>query len=67
MMIAMIPSVPPSDNDPTSPIKIDAGGQLNHKNPKLAPRMAAHTTVSSPAPGTKGINRYSLNCAWPVI
>ena len=64
---AIQPSVPPSASEPTSPIKIVAGWQLNHRNPKLAPMIAEQMMANSPAPETCGINKYSLNVTWPVI
>ena len=39
-MIPTAPNDPPKDNDPVSPIKIFAGGALNHKNPKQDPIIA---------------------------
>src|SRR6185436_11182667 len=42
-----------------------AGWQLNHRNPKPAPIIAAQKTVNSPAPTTCGICKYSAALAWP--
>ena len=39
VMIPTAPSDPPSARDPVSPIKILAGGALNHKKPKQAPMI----------------------------
>ena len=48
----MLPSAPPIDSDPVSPMKTDAGGALNHRNPSPAPTSAPQNTASSPTPGT---------------
>ena len=48
---------PPRASEPTSPMKTVAGYELNHKNPKLAPTIAAQNIASSPAPGTYCMNR----------
>ncbi|MCY1382517.1 hypothetical protein D9M69_705440 [compost metagenome] len=50
-MTAMVPSAPPSASAPTSPMKTCAGYALNHKNASPAPPIAAHSTISSAAPG----------------
>ena len=44
------PNRPPSDNEPVSPIKILAGGALNHKNPKHEPMIAPQKIEISPVP-----------------
>src|SRR6185312_6662969 len=49
---AIAPIMPPSASDPVSPMKIEAGGALNHRNPNPAPITAPHSTASSPVPGT---------------
>ena len=49
---AMAPSAPPSASEPVSPMKIMAGGALNHRKPRPAPISAPQTTASSPVPGT---------------
>ena len=49
---AMAPSRPPSASDPVSPMKIWAGGALNHRKPRPAPINAPQITMSSPASGT---------------
>ena len=38
--MAIVPKSAPRDKEPVSPIKICAGEQLNHKNPKHAPITA---------------------------
>ena len=43
---------PPRDNEPVSPIKIIAGGALNHKKPKPEPNNAAQMITISPTFGT---------------
>ena len=53
--IAIAPKVPPTDNEPVSPMKTIAGGALNHKNPNPEPMRAAHIITNSPVPGTNGI------------
>ena len=47
-----IPRAPPKDNEPVSPMKISAGGALNHKKPNPAPRSAPSKIEISPTPGT---------------
>src|SRR6266852_833583 len=51
MMTAITPSVPPSDNEPTSPMKISAGWALYQRKPNEAPTSAPQNTVSSPTRG----------------
>ena len=62
---ATVPIRPPSASEPVSPMKIAAGGALNHRKPRPAPITAPSTTASSPVPGTKWICRYSANTALP--
>ena len=52
MATATVPSRPPSASEPVSPMKIDAGGALNQRNPRPAPITAPHSTASSPVPAT---------------
>src|SRR5437870_4064548 len=61
----MIPRPPPRASEPVSPINTCAGWQLNHRNPRPAPIMAAQKTVNSPAPTTCGTCRYSATFALP--
>ena len=49
--IAKVPKAAPVDKDPTSPIKISAGEELNHKNPRHAPTAALAKILSSEALG----------------
>ncbi len=63
---AIVPSRPPSASEPVSPMKIAAGGALNHRKPSPAPITAPRMTASSPVPGTKWICRYSANTALPL-
>ena len=49
------PKEPPSANDPVSPIKILAGGALNHKNPKQEPIIDPQNIETSPTPTMYGI------------
>ncbi len=49
MTMAMNARSPPRVRDPVSPIKILAGLQLNHRNPRHAPTMAPATMASSEA------------------
>ena len=42
-----MPSAAPSASDPTSPMKISAGYELNQRNPSDAPTSAPQNTVSS--------------------
>ena len=48
------PNSPPSGSEPVSPMKTDAGWQLNHRKPSKLPIVAAATTSISPAPATCG-------------
>src|SRR5881394_1765250 len=64
---AMMPSTPPNASDPVSPMNICAGWQLNQRNPRPAPIIAAQKTVNSPAPLTNGTCRYSANLKLPAI
>ena len=50
VMIPIAPNEPPKDNEPVSPIKIFAGGALNHKNPKHEPIIAPQKIEISPVP-----------------
>src|SRR4051794_41784541 len=52
---AIAPIIPPSASDPVSPMKIEAGGALNHRNPKPAPITAPHSTPRSPGAGAEGV------------
>ena len=52
VMMLIVPSAAPIDNDPVSPMKTLAGGALNHRKPRLAPTIAAQNTISSSARGT---------------
>ena len=45
------PKAPPIASEPTSPINTSAGGELYHRNPRLAPTIAPQKTVSSAAAG----------------
>src|SRR4029450_8800119 len=63
---AIAPIMPPSASDPVSPMKIEAGGALNHRNPNPAPITAPHSTASSPVPGTKWSCRESENTTLPT-
>jgi len=45
----------PSKREPLSPIKILAGGALNHKNPKQAPIIDPQNIEASPTPTMYGI------------
>src|SRR5690348_14526350 len=63
---ATAPSMPPSASEPVSPMKIEAGGALNQRNPSPAPSTAPHSTASSPVPATYLICRYSENTALPA-
>ena len=49
---AIAPIMPPSASEPVSPMKIEAGGALNHRKPSPAPITAPHSTASSPVPAT---------------
>ena len=50
MIIPTAPKDPPRDNEPVSPIKILAGGALNHKKPKQEPIIAPQKIDTSPVP-----------------
>ena len=60
-----IPITPPRDNEPVSPMKISAGGALNHKKPIDAPMIAPQNTDTSPTPLIYGINKYSAKIMFP--
>ena len=47
----MVPKAAPSESEPVSPIKISAGEELNHKNPRHAPTAALAKILSSEALG----------------
>ena len=47
----MVPKAAPSESEPVSPIKISAGEELNHKNPRHAPTAALAKILSSDALG----------------
>ena len=49
-IIATAAKDPPKDKDPVSPMKILAGGALNHKKPKHAPIIAPQNIAISPVP-----------------
>ena len=50
VIIPTPPKDPPNASDPVSPIKIFAGGALNHKKPKQEPITAPKNTATSPNP-----------------
>ena len=50
VIIPTAPNEPPKDNEPVSPIKILAGGALNHRKPKHEPISAPQNTEISPVP-----------------
>ena len=50
VIIPTAPNDPPKDNEPVSPIKIFAGGALNHKKPKQDPIIAPQKIDISPVP-----------------
>ena len=50
LIIPTAPKEPPKDKDPVSPIKIFAGGALNHKKPKQEPMIAPQKIETSPVP-----------------
>ena len=56
-VLAIAPSMPPSASEPVSPMKIAAGGALNHRKPRPAPISAPQSTASSPVPLTLWICR----------
>ena len=47
VITAIEPKIAPKDNEPVSPIKIIAGGALNHKKPRQLPKSAQHRTLNS--------------------
>ena len=51
VMTASVPSAPPSDSAPTSPMNTCAGWALNHRKARPAPANAPQNTSNSPAPG----------------
>ena len=48
VIIPIAPKEPPKASEPVSPIKIFAGGALNHKNPIQAPIIEPQKTEASP-------------------
>jgi hypothetical protein len=58
VITAIVPSAPPSDSAPTSPMNTCAGCALNHRNARPAPAIAEQKISSSPAPGMYGNSRY---------
>ena len=50
VIIPTAPNDPPKDKDPVSPIKIFAGGALNHKKPNQAPIIDPQNIDASPTP-----------------
>ncbi len=54
VITAIVPSAPPSDSAPTSPMKTCAGCVLNHRKASPAPAIAAQKISSSPVPGMYG-------------
>src|SRR6202021_1170759 len=59
---AVAPSRPPSASDPVSPMKICAGGALNHRNPTPAPINAPLLNDTA----TTEIYTLSLHDALPI-
>ena len=47
VMIARLPTSPPSARAPVSPMKILAGAQFHHRNPVVAPNPPAATIATS--------------------
>ena len=64
---ARVPKIPPSVNDPRSPIKICAGYVLYQRKPIPAPINAPQKTINSPVRGLNGINKYSDIIKFPSI
>ena len=58
---ATTPIAPPSDSEPTSPMKISAGCALYQRKPMDAPVIAPQKTVNSDAPGRRARSRYLAN------
>src|SRR3954469_17883822 len=56
---ASMPSAPPSESEPTSPMNTAAGYVLNHKKPVPAPIIAPQKIANSPEPWIYGIFKYS--------
>ena len=50
VIIPTAPKEPPRDKEPVSPIKILAGGALNHKKPKQEPIIDPQKIATSPVP-----------------
>ena len=65
-IIAMEAREPPKDKDPVSPIKIFAGGALNHKKPKHDPTIEPQKIDSSPTFGIYCNWRYSEKIVFPT-
>ena len=57
-MMLTAPKEPPRESEPVSPIKIFAGGALNHKKPIHAPMIEPQNTATSPTPSIYGICKY---------
>ena len=47
VITAIAAIAPPSPSDPVSPMKIEAGNELNHRNPTQAPTRQPATSARS--------------------
>ena len=65
-IILTAPNDPPKDKEPVSPIKILAGGALNHKKPKQEPTIDPQKIEASPTLGIYGICKYSEKTVLPT-
>ena len=65
VIIPTAPSEPPKAKEPVSPIKIFAGGALNHKKPRQDPIIAPQKIDASPTLN-KTIFKYSEKTIFPV-
>ncbi|OPZ35149.1 MAG: hypothetical protein BWY96_02883 [Spirochaetes bacterium ADurb.BinA120] len=65
IIIATMPTIPPSASDPVSPMNTEAGLLLNQRKPIEAPVSAERKTVSSAPWGMYGMRRYAAIFTFP--
>ena len=65
VITAIEAKIAPKEREPVSPIKIIAGGALNHRKPRQLPNSAQHKMLNSPESGMKFIPKYSEKTKLP--
>ncbi len=66
VITAIEAKIAPNEREPVSPIKIIAGGALNHRKPRQLPNSAQHKILNSPENGMKFMPKYSEKTKLPA-